>query len=151
MQFQGFRCPAHWETPLSLLLYKVPRWPQGKTSAGAAASPSREFLPRHHEASSPHQPALHPASLLVPLLHAEGRTLPCPCPGCRSLSRDSLVWDGGNQEMLEGRQSWALKDVTLNPYGTSPFTIAAAEGRLRSLKPRNLSTAPARRTHTHTK
>lgn len=53
--------------------------------------------------------------LCLSVFSAEGRTLPCPRPGCRSLSRDSLVWDGGNQEMLEGRQSWALKDVTLEP------------------------------------
>lgn len=53
--------------------------------------------------------------LCLSVFSAEGRTLPCHRPGCRSLSRDSLVWDGGNQEMLEGRQSWALKDVTLEP------------------------------------
>lgn len=53
--------------------------------------------------------------LCLSLFSAEGRTLPCPRPGCRSLSRDSLVWDGGNQEMLEGRQSWALKDITPEP------------------------------------
>lgn len=67
-EFQGCGCPAHWETPLSLLPYKVPRWPQGRTSAAQQPPQVVRFLPRHHEASSAHQPALHPASLLVPLL-----------------------------------------------------------------------------------
>lgn len=66
--YEDSKCPAHWETPLSLLLYKVPRWPQGRTSAAQQPPQVARFLARHHEASNPHQPALHPASLLVRLL-----------------------------------------------------------------------------------
>ena len=52
--------------------------------------------------------------LCLSVFSTEGRTLPCPRPGRRSLGRDSVLWGGGNQEM-EGTQSWVLKDITPEP------------------------------------
>ena len=86
--------------------------------------------------------------LCLSVFSAEGRTLPCPAQGAGVWA--GILWSG----MVGIRKCWRAgspgpwKTSPMNPYGASIHS-SSTRGRLRSLKPRNLSTVPAPRAHTH--